>query len=334
MNDFASKMKKFLSSNVRELSLVLVIICISIFVQVRSGGKFLLPENISDIFTETAILAILAVGMMMVIITTGIDLSIGAVMALGGMIGTTVLKHNPGLSPVVVILIAVLVGIICGMINGALVAHLKILPIIATLGMMNVYRGITYLVADGSWVLQGDMTKEFLGIATGSVLGVNNLVAMAIVIYVVGYIFLNFTRTGRQIYAVGNSESSARVSGIKTKKVLWIAYTIMGAIAGFAGILYVCKFAAAQGETATGYEMSVIAACVLGGVSVAGGTGRIEGVLLGALLLGILNNAMPLIQVSVFWQEAIRGLIILLSIIMNALIQRNVRQKALQRRRI
>lgn len=334
MNDFVSKLKKFFSTNVRELSLVLVIVCISIFVQARSGGKFLLPENISDIFTETAILAILAVGMMMVIITTGIDLSIGAVMALGGMIGTTALKHNPGLSPVVVILIAVLVGIICGMINGALVAHLKILPIIATLGMMNVYRGITYLVADGSWVLQGDMTKEFLGVATGTTLGINNLVLMALVIYVIGYIFLNFTRTGRQIYAVGNSESSAKVSGIKTKKVLWIAYTIMGAIAGFAGILYVCKFAAAQGETATGYEMNVIAACVLGGVSVAGGTGRIQGVLLGALLLGILNNAMPLIQVSVFWQEAIRGLIILLSIIMNALIQRNVRQKALQRRKI
>lgn len=334
MSNFAVKAKKFFTSNVRELSLVLVIICISIFVQVRSGGKFLLAENVSDIFTETAILAILAVGMMMVIITTGIDLSIGAVMALGGMIGTTVLKNNPTISPIFVVLIAVLVGIVCGLINGALVSYLKILPIIATLGMMNVYRGITYLVADGSWVLQGDMSKEFLSVATGSVLGINNLVLMAIVIYIVGFFFLNYTRTGRRIYAVGNSEESAMVSGIKTKRVLLTAYTIMGAVAGFAGILYVCKFAAAQGETATGYEMNVIAACVLGGVSIAGGTGRIQGVLLGALLLGILNNAMPLIQVSVFWQEAIRGLIILLSIIMNALIQRNVRKKALQRRNI
>lgn len=334
MSNFAVKAKKFFTSNVRELSLVLVIICISIFVQVRSGGKFLLTENVSDIFTETAILAILAVGMMMVIITTGIDLSIGAVMALGGMIGTTVLKNNPTISPIFVVLIAVLVGIVCGLINGALVSYLKILPIIATLGMMNVYRGITYLVADGSWVLQGDMSKEFLSVATGSVLGINNLVLMAIVIYIVGFFFLNYTRTGRRIYAVGNSEESAMVSGIKTKRVLLTAYTIMGAVAGFAGILYVCKFAAAQGETATGYEMNVIAACVLGGVSIAGGTGRIQGVLLGALLLGILNNAMPLIQVSVFWQEAIRGLIILLSIIMNALIQRNVRKKALQRRNI
>lgn len=334
MNGFGAKIKKFFSSNIREISLILVILVIAVFVQVRSGGKFLLAENIADVFTETSILAILAVGMMMVIITTGIDLSIGAVMALAGMIGTVILKNNPGLSPLLVILIAVAVGLACGMLNGVLVAKLRVLPIIATLGMMNVYRGLTYLVGNGGWVLQGDMGSEFLSVATGSVFGINNLVVIALLIYIIGYYFLNYTKTGRQIYAVGNSEESARVSGIKTKKVLWTAYTIMGAIAGLAGILYVCKFAAAQGETATGYEMNVIAACVLGGVSIAGGTGRIQGVLLGALLLGILNNAMPLIQVSAFWQEAIRGLIILFSIITNALIQRNVQKKALQRRRI
>lgn len=334
MNNFGTKAKKFFFSNIRELSLVIVIVLISIFVQFRSGGKFLVSGNISDLFTETAILSILAVGMMMVIITTGIDLSIGAVMALAGMIGTVILKGNPTLSPIIIILISIGVGLLCGLINGTLVAQLKILPIIATLGMMNVFRGLTYMVSQGGWVLQNNMSKSFLGIATGTTLGINNLVVIAIVIYIIGYIFLNYFRTGRQIYAVGNSEESAQVSGIKTKKVLMIAYTIMGGIAGLAGILYVCKFAAAQGETATGYEMNVIAACVLGGVSVSGGTGRIQGVLLGALLLGILNNAMPLIQVSVFWQEAIRGLIILLSIIVNALIQRNVQKKALQRRKI
>lgn len=328
------KLKKLFSGNVREMSLIIVMIVISIFVQVRSQGIFFTPVNIADLFTETAILAILAVGMMIVIITTGIDLSIGATMALAGMIGTTILKNNPTLSPALIIVIATLVGLVCGFINGLLVAKLKILPIIATLGTMNVYRGITYLVADGSWVLQGDMTKEFLSVATGKFLGINNLVVMAIVLYILGYIYLNYTRHGRLVYAVGNSEESAKVTGIKTDRVFISAYTIMGAIAGFAGILYVCKFAAAQGETAVGYEMNVIAACVLGGVSIAGGTGKIQGVLLGALLLGILNNAMPLIHVSTFWQEAIRGLIILLSIMTNALIQRNIRMKALRRRNI
>jgi rhamnose transport system permease protein len=328
------KFKKIFSDNIREISLILVMIVICFFVQFRSNGKFFTTENISDLFTETAILAILAVGMMMVIITAGIDLSIGAIMALAGMIGTTVLKENKGISPMIIIVIAVAVGIICGMINGALVSKLKILPIIATLGMMNIFRGLTYMVSKGSWVLQNDMPSSFLGIATGKFMGINNLVLMALVIYVIGYVFLSYSRTGRKIYAVGNSEESAEVSGIKTKRILWLAYVIMGAIAGFAGLLYVCKFGAAQGETAVGYEMNVIAACVLGGVSISGGTGKVQGVLLGALLLGLLNNAMPLINISAFWQEAIRGLIILLSVMSNSLIQRNVEMKALRRRNI
>lgn len=329
-----NKVKNFFSANIREVSLIIVMIVISLFVQYRSGGKFFTVENISDLCTETAILAILAVGMMMVIITTGIDLSIGAVMALAGMVGTTFLKNNPSMPSVVIILIAIAIGIVCGLINGTLVAKFKILPIIATLGMMNVFRGLTYLVSNGKWVMQGDMTQSFMGIATGKFLGINNLVIVAIVIYIIGYVFLNYTRTGRKIYAVGNSEESAKVSGIKTDRTLVLAYTIMGAVAGLAGILYVCKFAVAQGETATGYEMNVIAACVLGGVAISGGTGKVPGVLLGALLLGILNNAMPLIQISSFWQEAIRGLIILLSIISNSMIQRNVERKALRRRNI
>lgn len=328
----AKNNKSFISVNIREIGLILVIILISILVQFRSGGSFLTGENINNILVETAVLAILSVGMMMVIITGGIDLSIGATMALSGMVGTTFLKNNPGLNPIAVILIAIVVGTICGLIVGFLVARLRILPIIATLGMMNVYRGVTYLVSNGGWVLQKDMTKEFMGIATGRILGINNLVWIAIVVYCIGYYFMNYSRKGRQIYAVGNSMESARVSGIKTENVLILVYTLMGLIAGLAGILYVCKYAASQGETATGYEMNVIAACVLGGVSISGGVGKVQGVLLGALLFGILNNALPLMHVSPFLQEGLKGLIILLSIILNALIHRRVTRKSLERR--
>lgn len=324
--------KNILSANIREIGLVAVIMLISLLVQFRSGGSFLTGENINNILVETAVLAILSVGMMMVIITGGIDLSIGATMALAGMVGTTALKYNSNLNPLAVILIAVLVGAACGLVVGFLVARLNILPIIATLGMMNVFRGVTYLVSNGGWILQKDMTKEFMGIATGGFLGINNLVLIAIVVYCIGYYFLNYTRKGRQIYAVGNSMESARVSGIKTKNVLMLVYTLMGLIAGLAGILYVCKYAASQGETATGYEMNVIAACVLGGVSISGGVGKVQGVLLGALLFGVLNNALPLMHVSPFLQEGLKGLIILLSIITNAVIQRRVIRKSLERR--
>ncbi len=329
-----AKMKKFFAANIREISLVIVMIVIAIFVEYRSGGNFLTAENLSDMFAETSVLAICAVGMMFVMVTGGIDLSIGAIMALGAMAGCTVLKNNPGIPTIAVVAIAMAVGIVSGFFNGVLVSKLKILPIIATLGTMNIYRGITYLVANGSWVKQQEMGAGFLSLATGKVLGINNLIMIAVAVYIIAAFFMTQTRTGRKIYAVGNSEESARVSGIKTDNTLILVYTLLGVIAGLAGTLYVCKYGVAQGETCTGYEMNVIAACVLGGVSVNGGTGRVPGVLLGAILLGILNNAMPLIHVSSFWQEAIRGLIILLSIIANSLIQRNVEMKALRRRNI
>lgn len=329
-----AKVKKFFSTNIREVSLLIVMIVIAIFVEYRSGGNFLTAENLSDMFAETSVLAICAVGMMFVMVTGGIDLSIGAIMALGAMAGCTVLKNNPGIPTIAVVAIAMAVGIVSGFLNGVLVSKLKILPIIATLGTMNIYRGITYLVANGSWVKQQEMGSNFLSLATGKVLGINNLILIALVVYIAAAFFMTQTRTGRKIYAVGNSEESARVSGIKTDNTLILVYTLLGVIAGLAGTLYVCKYGVAQGETCTGYEMNVIAACVLGGVSVNGGTGRVPGVLLGAVLLGILNNAMPLIHVSSFWQEAIRGLIILLSIAANSLIQRNVEMKALRRRNI
>lgn len=329
-----SKVKKVISANIREISLAIVMIAIAIFVQYRSGGSFLTAENISDMLAETAVLAICAVGMMFVIVTGGIDLSIGAIMALGAMVGCTVLKNNQSIPVILVIVIAMAVGLLSGFFNGVLVSKLKILPIIATLGTMNIYRGITYLVANGSWVKQQEMGAKFLSLATGKVFGINNLIVIAVIVYIIAAFFMTKTRTGRRIYAVGNSEESARVSGIKTDNTIILVYTLLGVIAGLAGTLYVCKYGVAQGETCTGYEMNVIAACVLGGVSINGGTGRVQGVLLGAVLLGILNNAMPLIHVSSFWQEAIRGLIILLSIIANSIIQRNVEMKALRRRNI
>ena len=224
------KLKKFFSSNIREISLIIVMIALSLFIEIRSGGNFFTLENISDMFTETAVLAITAVGMMMVIITSGIDLSIGSIMALGAMVGGTILKNNQAVPGVAIILVSIAVGIVCGFINGTLVAKLKILPIIATLGMMNIYRGLTYLVANGSWIKQQEMGTKFLSIATGKFLGINNLIVVAIVVYIIAAFFLNKTRTGRKIYAVGNSEESARVSGIKTDRTLIMVYTILGAV--------------------------------------------------------------------------------------------------------
>lgn len=318
---------------IRELGLLGFIILLSIFVQLRNPS-FLTLENIDDLIKNASILSILTVGMMLVIVTRGIDLSIGATLALSGMISALTVSVYPGLHPLLVILLGILVGTACGVIIGFLVARMSILPIIATLGMMNVYRGLTYLVSGGKWVSAYQMPASFKAIATGSILGINTLIFIAIIIYIFFYYFINHTRTGRQIYAVGSNPDSAKISGIKAEKILWLVYVIMGALAGLAGVLWVSRFASAQGDTAMGYELSVIAACVLGGVSIAGGSGKVSGVISGALLLGILNNALPLINVSPFWQKAIQGCIILLAVMISVLVKRGVDRNNLMRRKI
>ena len=154
----------------------------------------------------------------------------------------------------------------------------------------------------------------------------------AIAVAIFGIIFMGHTRFGRQLYAIGSNAESARISGIKVERNKWIAYVISGMIAGFAGVLWVCKYACAQGTTATSFELNVIASVVLGGVSITGGAGSMYGVLLGSLLFGILNNILPLIQVSSFWQRAIRGAVILISVVINSLVLRRASRKALIRR--
>lgn len=317
----------------REMGLLIFIVILSVLIQFKNPS-FLSLENINDLLTNTAILSILAVGMMMVLLTAGIDLSIGSTLALSGMTAALVVSNNPDVSPIVAILIGIAVGTVCGVIVGFLISILGVFPIIASLGMMNVFRGLTFMISGGKWVSAHQMSDSFKGIATSKILGINTLIFIAIVIYILFYYFINYTRTGRQIYAVGSNQASAKISGINTKKTLWLVYTLMGALSGLAGVLWVSKFASAQGDTATGYELNVIAACVLGGVSVAGGYGKVSGLLVGALLLGILNNALPLINVSPFWQNAIQGVIILVAILMNAYVKRRATKENLMRRKI
>ncbi|RED64771.1 ABC transporter permease [Cohnella lupini] len=317
----------------RELGLLGFILLLSVGVQLRNPS-FLTWENISDIATNTAILSILAVGMMLVIITRGIDLSIGATLAVSGMISALLVSHYPGIHPLLAIASGIGIGLICGMVIGCLVAWVNILPIIATLGMMNVYRGLTFEASGGKWVSAHQMPTGFKAIATGTLFGVNNLILIAVAIYIVAYYFISHTRSGRRIYAVGSNPDSATISGIRSGRVLWLVYTIMGGLSGLAGVLWVSKFASAQGDTASGYELSVIAACVLGGVSIAGGVGKISGIVLGSVLLGILNNALPMIDVSPFWQMFIQGTIILIAVLINALVKRGIDRNHLMRRKI
>ena len=317
----------------RELGLVFFIILASIIIQIRNH-EFLTPGNINNILTNTAILAILSVGMMMILLTGGIDLSIGAIIAFSGMITGLLVREKLPIPVPLLIVISISIGTVLGLITGTLVARFSILPIIASLGMMNVIRGFTYIVSKGAWVSAYQMSDEFKALATGKFLGINNLVVFALIIYISFYYFINFSRIGRRIYAIGSNPEAAEVIGLPRKRIILLVYMLMGALAGLAGILWVSKFASAQGDTAIGYEMNVIASCVLGGVSVSGGRGKVSGLILGVVLFGILANALPLIKVSPFWQQAIQGLVILTAIITNVLIKRNNDRLTLRKRAI
>ena len=317
----------------RDAGLLGFIIALSVLVQILNPS-FLSLENVADMAKNTAILSILSVGMMLVIITRGIDLSIGATLALSGMVAASTVATWKDTHPLVATALGIAIGLACGSIVGMLVARGKVLPIIASLGLMNIFRGITFLVSDGKWVSANQMPASFKAIALSSFLGINALIWIALVIYLLAWWFLTWNRMGRQIYAVGSNPESARVSGINIERTLYWVYTLMGGLSGLAGVLWVSKFASAQGDTAMGFELSVIAACVLGGVSIAGGSGKISGILMGTLLLGILNNAMPLVNVSPFWQTFIQGSIILIAVMINALVKRRAVRKSMQKRNI
>ncbi len=328
-NGFGIKRLKDKLPNSRELGLILFILVASVFIQTQNSS-FLTMVNLTDMLTNTSILAILAVGMMMVLITGGIDLSVGAVVALSGMSSAVFIRDFPNI-PVIV---AVLVGLFSGLVLGLLIAKGRILPIIASLGMMNVYRGLTYIVGDNQWVSAFQMTDAFKEIATGSFLGINHLIWAAFILLAVFYYILNFTRSGRRMYAVGSNEEATAITGISKERTLILVYMLNGLLAGLAGVLWVSKFASAQGDTASGYELNVIAACVLGGVSVNGGVGKISGLITGALLFGILNNALPLLNASTFWEDAIQGVVIVAAIVMNVLMKRRSDAAALKRREL
>jgi rhamnose transport system permease protein len=178
------------------------------------------------------------------------------------------------------------------------------------------------------------MSDGFKAIATGNILGISSPIIIAVIINLAFFYFINHMRTGRQIYAVGSNPEAADISGIPRKRIILLVYIVQGALAGLGGVIWVAKFASAQSDTAMGFELSVIAATVLGGVSIAGGSGKVSGLILGTILFGILNNALPLINVSPFWQQAIQGIVILAAVLTNVMVKRNSQRSALRRRAI
>lgn len=279
---------------------------------------FVSLDNIIRVLNDTSILAMLALAQMMVILTRGIDLSTASTLALAGMISASLAQNHPELPVIAYIGLAIVTGIVLGFINGSLISFLGIPPIVVTLGTLAVYRGMIVVYGGGNQVNASEMGDVFQSFPKLSVFGFSTLFWIMVVVALGVWLFLSMTRTGRGLYAVGGNPVAARYCGIDLPRQQLLVYTISGAISGLCGYLWVSRYGVAYSEIASGFELTVIAACVIGGVSIAGGVGSVAGTLLGALFLGVIVNALPVMQITPFWQMAISGAVILAAVVVNA----------------
>lgn len=298
----------------REAGISLFILIFIVAVTIRNPA-FLTADNFQDILLNISILAIVALGQTMVIITRGIDLSVSSMIGLVAMMVAFVVKQNQDISIPLVVLLGMALGAVLGTFNGLVITYGKVPPIIATLGTLSIYRGLVFYYSQGTWINSFELPKSFKLLSKGTPLGLPNMVIIAIVVAVIVYYLLNHTRTGREIYAVGSNPDAAQFAGIRKNRIIFLVYLLSGVVTGLAAVLWASRFESAQTNTALGFELQTVAASVVGGVSINGGIGTVPGVLLGALLLGIIQNALTIVRISPFWQLAAQGLLILIAVV-------------------
>lgn len=269
-------------------------------------------ENLENIVQQISVNGILAVGMTLVIITAGIDLSVGSVLALSAVVATSFAQANDqgqGVHPLILpIAMGILAGLVCGAVNGILIAKRRLAPFIVTLGMMTVARGLALVYTGGRPEI--NLSNAYDAIGDG-LAGPAGLVLAAVL---AGIFILHFTRFGRYVYAVGGNELAAKVSGVNTDRVLIGVYALAGALAGVAGIVESSRVMSGSPSAGEGYELNAIAAVVIGGTSLMGGIGSMAGTIVGVLIIGVMNNGLDLLHVSSYWQQVVKGAIIVCAV--------------------
>ena len=301
----------------RDILLALVLIALIGLIYLRFPA-FASPASLLGVFNDTSILIILALGQMAVILTRCIDLSMASNLALTGMCTAMLNASMPSIPIPVLVLTALAIGALLGSINGLLVWKLDIPPIVVTLGTLTIFRGIIFLLSDGQWINAHEMSPAFKSLPRAEFLGLPILSWVAVTCVICLYMLLNRTAMGRAFYAVGGNPDAAVYTGINVGKNRFNAFVLSGALSGIAGYLWVSRYAVAYVDIAAGFELDVVAACVIGGISIAGGTGTVAGAVLGALFLGVIKNALPVVNISPFWQQAISGAAIIIAVIFNA----------------
>ena len=305
--------RKSIKEVLNSLTLVLIILGLGVVLSIASPN-FLKTTNILNILRQVSINGILAIGMSLVCLTGGIDLSVGSIVAFAGIL-TAGMLNNTSLPIFVIALIAVAVGCIMGLINGYFVAYWGAPAFVVTLSMLTVGRGLTYIYCDGKPISK--LPAEFLVIGKGSLLGLPIPTIVLLIVFIVFSVMLSKFKLGRYIYAVGGNPQAAMVSGINVKKILLLVYMFSGMCCGVAAVVLTARVSAGLATAGDGYELNAIAATVIGGTSLSGGTGKLWGTLLGALLLGMVNTGLDLLNVTSYYQQVVRGLIILGAILID-----------------
>lgn len=276
--------------------------------------RFLEADSLRNLALNASIFAILAAGQTLVLVTRNVDLSVGSVLGLSAFMAGDLLSNHPGTAIPVVIALGMALGAGCGLINGVLVTFGRVPALVVTLGTLYVFRGLAFLWTDGRQVNAETLPDSFLNIGTGSVLGLPTLALIALgVVLIVGRCMRDF-RSGRELYAIGSNPEAARLAGVRTDRRVLTAFAISGALAGLGGVLFTARFGTVDATAGNGYELTVIAAAVVGGVPIFGGAGSVYGAALGALLLGTITSSLIVLKVDAFWQQAAVGALLLTAI--------------------
>lgn len=315
----------------RELSLVIILLLMVAFVATQAP-QVVSQANLTDVLVLASIIAVAAVGESIVVITRNVDLSVEATMGLVAFAVAGVLA-NDALPIPLAIAFGIGLGLVLGMVNGLIVVVFHVPSIVATLGTLSIYRGIDFLIAGGKQVTATQLPPEYLDLARATVVGIPLFVVIAVVIALVFAVILRWTTFGRSVYATGSNPEGAAVLGIRAGLVVFVAFSICGLLGGVAGVMWGILFGTINATSATGVTLQVIAAVVVGGVNIFGGSGTVIGAALGALFLTFIGNALILLRLSQFWLQALSGLVILVAVTLDAVLVRRFQRSVSSRQR-
>jgi rhamnose transport system permease protein len=293
-----------------------IIVVLALFVAVTASvqPRFLNITNIQFILINTTVFALLALGETMVVISRNYDLSVGSVLGLSAYLSANLFGQHHGIPIVAVFLAGLGIGLACGLLNGIMVSAGRVPSLVVTLATLYIFRGVDILIVGGKEVVASSLPSAFLNIPKATVFGIPDLAIAIAAVIGIGAYYLRSFRSGRELYAIGSNPDAARLAGIPSGRRVFMAFTVSGAIAGVAGVLWAAQYGTVDSTAGTGYELQVISAVVVGGVAIFGGSGSAVGAALGALLLNTISSALYVLGISPFWDQAIWGFLLIVAI--------------------